>query len=52
MLVVLGDPTDEEHESILQWVGGSYDPAGFDAKKVRFDDPKKRWRKAFLGEER
>lgn len=53
MLEVLGDPTDEEHESILQWVGGRYDPAGFDAKKVRFDDPKKRWRKAFLsGEER
>ena len=52
MLEVLGDPTDEEHESILQWVGGSYDPAGFDAKKVRFDDPKKRWRNAFLGEER
>jgi hypothetical protein len=47
MLKVLGDPTHEEHESTLRWVGGHYDPAAFDPKKVHFDSPKKRWRIAF-----
>ena len=47
MLRVLRDPTDEEHESMLVWVGGRYDPKAFDPKKVRFDNPKKRWQIAF-----
>jgi hypothetical protein len=51
MLKVLRDPTHEEHDGTLQWVGGGYDPAAFDSKKVRFDSPKKRWRIAFAGEE-
>jgi Plasmid pRiA4b ORF-3-like protein len=51
MLQVLGDPDHEERESMLEWLGGSYDPAAFDAKKIRFDDPKKRWRVAFADEE-
>jgi len=29
-LGVLRDPEDEEHESTLTWVGGSFDPEGFD----------------------
>ena len=45
MLKVLGDPSHEEHESILEWVGGRYDPAVFDPKKVRFDSPRKRWKR-------
>ena len=49
MLKALRDPTHEEHESTLQWVGGPYDPAAFDPEKVRFDSPKKRWRIAFEG---
>lgn len=51
MLEVLGDPDHEEHESMLEWVGRRYDPAAFDPKEVRFDDPKKRWRMAFADEE-
>ncbi len=47
MLRVLRDPTHEEHESTVQWVGDGYDPAVFDPKKVRFDSPRKRWRIAF-----
>jgi hypothetical protein len=47
MLAALRDPTHEEHENMVEWVGGKYDPATFSPKKVRFDDPKKRWRKAF-----
>ncbi|MGH8961413.1 MAG: plasmid pRiA4b ORF-3 family protein, partial [Jatrophihabitantaceae bacterium] len=30
LLAVLADPTDEEHEEMLEWVGGSYDPGAFD----------------------
>ena len=31
---MLRDRTHEEHESTVQWVGGHYDPAAFDPKKV------------------
>ncbi len=48
LLRVLRDPTDDEHERMLTWVGGSFDPARFDPKKVKFEDPRKRWRVAFL----
>lgn len=51
MLKALGDPSHEEHENILEWVGGRYDPAQFDPKKVRFDSPKKRWKIAFQDED-
>ena len=47
MLAALRDPTHEEHKSMVEWIGGKYDPAAFSPKKVRFDDPKKRWRNAF-----
>ena len=29
-LAAISDPTHEEHESYLEWVGGSFDPAEFD----------------------
>ena len=51
MLKALGDPLHKEHENILEWVGGRYDPAVFDPKKVRFDSPKERWKTAFEGKE-
>ena len=47
MLKILADPGHEEHDDTLTWVGGSYDPRLFDPEKVRFDDPRKRWKKAF-----
>ena len=47
MLAALGDPSHEEHQSMVEWVGGKYDPVTFFPKKVRFDDPKERWRNAF-----
>ena len=34
LLEVLADPTDEEHEDMLEWVGGSYDPGAFDIASV------------------
>ena len=51
MLQVLRDPSHEEHERMLEWVGGCYDPKKFDPTKVRFESPMKRWRLAFEGEE-
>lgn len=49
MLDVLADPSDEEHESMLEWLGGKYDPQKFAPAKVKFDNPAKRWRQAFSG---
>jgi hypothetical protein len=49
LLAALRDPTHDEHESMVEWVGGKYDPAAFSPKKIRFDDPGKRWRNAFQG---
>jgi len=46
-LQVIVDPAHEERESTLQWAGGSFDPHVFDPAAVKFDDPKKRWKKAF-----
>ena len=47
LLAVLADPSHEEHEDLLAWVGGRLDPEEFDRAAVRFDDPEERWRRAF-----
>lgn len=44
---VIADPDHEEDESTLRWTGGHFDPDAFDSAAVKFDDPKKRWKKAF-----
>ncbi len=49
VLRVLQDPTDEEYENTMQWLGGRYDPEAFDPNRVRFDNPKKRLEIAFGG---
>ncbi len=49
-LEAIGNSDHEEHESMLEWVGGKFYPEAFDPKKVRFDNPKKRWELAFGGE--
>ena len=41
-LAAIRDPTHEEHDSMLEWIGGTFDPEAFDATRVRFDNPKKR----------
>lgn len=41
------DPESEDHESMLIWVGGHYNPDEFNPKKVKFDNPNKRWKYAF-----
>lgn len=47
VLEVLADPCDEEHESMLEWLDGQYDPQQFVPAKVKFDNPAKRWKRAF-----
>jgi len=46
-IIAINDPNHEEHDKFLQWVGGKYDPNKFSPKKVKFDNPRKRWFKAF-----
>jgi hypothetical protein len=50
LLETLRNPSHEEYESMLEWLGGSYDPEAFDSTKVRFTSPKKRWKAAFAGD--
>ncbi|OYV72189.1 MAG: hypothetical protein B7Z72_05305 [Gemmatimonadetes bacterium 21-71-4] len=49
MLAILANPANEEYEEMLEWVGGRFDANAFDPGRVRFDNPKVRWRKAFGG---
>lgn len=46
-LEVIMDPAHEEHDEMLEWVGGEFDPEAFDAEEVIFEDPQKRWKIAF-----
>ncbi len=41
------DPTHEEHERMIEWYGKEYDPDEFSPHSVRFDNPKRRWKRAF-----
>lgn len=51
LLEILADPTHPEHQERLEWLGGAFNSEDFDASKVRFDNPKKRWEYAFNIEE-
>lgn len=41
------NPFHPEHHRMVEWCGCHYDPNDFDYKKVTFENPKKRWRRAF-----
>ncbi len=49
-LEAVRNPAHEEHENMLEWVGGYYDPGEFDKTKTSFDDPAERWNRAFRAE--
>ena len=49
-LAAINDPDHDQHEELLEWVGGSFDAELFDPGEVWFDDPKARWQVA-IGEE-
>ncbi len=46
-LEAIRDPEHEEHESCLEWVGGSFDPEAFSPAEVVFDNPAERFKVAF-----
>jgi hypothetical protein len=46
-LEIIRNPNDEQHEEMLEWIGGKFDSEHFDPKKVVFDDPAERFRMAF-----
>lgn len=38
-LEAISDPSHEQHDEMLEWVGGEFDPDAFDAAEVSFIDP-------------
>jgi hypothetical protein len=36
LLRIIQDPDDEEHEDMLQWLGGSFDPEAFDLEQINW----------------
>jgi len=46
-LEAIRNPEDEEHEEMLEWIGGDFDPEYFDPEEVVFDDPDERRKFAF-----
>ena len=55
LVEIVNDPHHEEHEDIVSWLIGHaknyhpYQAAHFDPTKVKFDNPKKRWKNTFGG---
>ena len=51
-LKIVANRRHPEHKEMMEWVGGSFDADDFDPRKVTFDDPQKRWKRAFTDEEK
>lgn len=47
ILEIMDSPDDEEYKETIEWLGGKYDPEHFEPAEVHFDDPEKRFKKAF-----
>ena len=47
LLTVIRKPSHREHARMLEWLGGRFDPEKFDPRRVRFDDPARRYELAF-----
>ena len=52
LLGVLFDPSHPEHESLSHWIPRGWGPELFKPENVRFDNPLKRWEKAFTEADR
>jgi hypothetical protein len=48
LLEALLDPGHPEHEFITDWLPPGWAPGVFEPSTVRFQDPKARWRRAFI----
>lgn len=49
-LEALADPSHPEHETCRSWIGGGFEPEGFDPAGVRFESPAQRWREVYGSE--
>jgi len=47
-LSIIKNPKHKERKELLEWAGGKYDPDNFNPKKVKFHNPKVRWKQAFI----
>ena len=47
LLKIIADENHEEHEEMMEWLGGKFDPEHFDPHEVSIDDPDVRRRPAF-----
>ena len=47
LLTVIFDPLNPEFDSTRTWLGGNFDPEAFDPTRVKFDNPRARWKFAF-----
>jgi hypothetical protein len=52
MLKTLSDPKNEDYEDMKTWVGKDWNPDKFDKSSIKFDNPYKRWKYAFLEKEK
>jgi hypothetical protein len=48
VIETLSDPKNDDYKEMKTWVGENWHPEKFDKNKVKFDNPYKRWRTAFL----
>ncbi len=46
-LQVIRDSRHPEHDAMLQWAGGRFDPHAFSPQLIKFDNPRDRWKTAF-----
>ena len=47
LLLTIKNPEDAEYEETMTWLGGNYNPEAFNPDRIKFDNPKKRWERAF-----
>jgi hypothetical protein len=43
----IADPKHPRNAEMTEWIGGTWTAAAFEPRRVRFDDPQKRWSTAF-----
>ena len=49
MLRTVSDPSDEQYEETLEWLGPNYNPDWFDPREVRFTSPRARLKYVMRG---
>jgi hypothetical protein len=47
---IISNPKHEKYDRMMEWLGGNFDPERFYPDRVKFDNPKRRWVKAFSKE--